>query len=178
MSQAAASSAKEPPREEQKRAGKLVQYLTFTLGDEEYGVDILRVQEIRSWEPVSRIPNAPPYEKGVINLRGAIVPIVDLRMRFLLGKAEYTPVTVVVVVRVQSAEKMRMVGIVVDTVSDVILMDQDNIQSSPDFGSEVNTEFICGIGSVEGRMVMLLDIDKLLSFEHPDEASDPASGAE
>lgn len=145
------------------------QFLSFTLGDEEYGVDILRVQEIRSWEPVSRIPNVPSYEKGVVNLRGAIVPIIDLRERFDLGRSFYTPLTVVVVLQVRIGDKIRVMGVVVDTVSDVIDVDKKSIQSSPNFGTKVSTEFINGLVSVNQRMVMLLDVDKLLKLDGVDD---------
>lgn len=127
------------------------------------------MQEIRSWEPVSRIPNVPSYEKGVVNLRGAIVPIIDLRERFQLGRSEYTPLTVVVVLQVHVGDKTRVMGIVVDTVSDVIDVDKKAIQSSPNFGTKVSTEFISGLVSVNKRMVMLLDVDKLLKLEGVDD---------
>lgn len=142
-----------------------IQYLSFVLGKEEYGVDILRVQEIRSWEPVSRVPNVPPYEKGVVNLRGAIVPIIDLRERFSLSKVEYTPLTVVVVLQTGSGSHTRIMGVVVDSVSDVISVDKAEIQGAPDFGTKVSNEFINGLVSVSERMVMLLDVDKLLMLE-------------
>ncbi len=145
------------------------QFLSFTLGKEEYGVDILRVQEIRSWEPVSRIPNVPSYEKGVVNLRGAIVPIIDLRERFGLGLSQYTPMTVVVVLQAHIGDKTRVMGVVVDAVSDVIDIDKKNIQSAPNFGAKVSTEFISGLISVSQRMVMLLDVDKLLKLDGVDE---------
>jgi purine-binding chemotaxis protein CheW len=144
------------------------QFLSFTLGTEEYGVDILRVQEIRSWEPVSRIPNVPPYEKGVVNLRGSIVPIIDLRERFDLGHSQYTPLTVVVVLQARIGEKSRVMGVVVDAVSDVIDVDKKSIQSSPNFGAKVSTEFINGLVSINQRMVMLLDVDKLLKLDGVD----------
>jgi len=151
---------------EEKKQEHLVQFLSFTLGDEEYGVDILRVQEIRSWEPVSRIPNVPSYEKGVVNLRGAIVPIVDLRERFGLGHVEYTPLTVVVVLQTQTeAGQTRIMGVVVDSVSDVVDVDKKTIQDAPNFGTKVSTEFINGLASVNERMVMLLDVEKLLKLE-------------
>jgi len=151
---------------EEKKLEHLVQFLSFTLGDEEYGVDILRVQEIRSWEPVSRIPNVPSYEKGVVNLRGAIVPIVDLRERFGLGHVEYTPLTVVVVLQTQTeAGQTRIMGVVVDSVSDVVDVDKKTIQDAPNFGTKVSTEFINGLASVNERMVMLLDVEKLLKLE-------------
>ncbi len=141
------------------------QFLTFILGQEKYGIDILRVQEIRSWEPVSRIPNVPSYEKGVVNLRGAIVPITDLRERFNLKHADYTPVTAVIVVHAKSESKTRTMGVVVDAVSEVVDVDKNVIQSSPDFGAKVSTEFISGLAAVDNRMIILLDMDKLLDLE-------------
>jgi purine-binding chemotaxis protein CheW len=151
---------------EEKKLENLVQFLSFTLGDEEYGVDILRVQEIRSWEPVSRIPNVPAYEKGVVNLRGAIVPIVDLREKFGIGHLEYTPLTVVVVLQTQNeVGQARIMGVVVDSVSDVVDIDKKTIQDAPDFGTKVSTEYINGLASVNERMVMLLDVEKLLKLD-------------
>jgi purine-binding chemotaxis protein CheW len=151
---------------EEKRVENLVQFLSFTLGNEEYGVDILSVQEIRSWEPVSRIPNVPDYEKGVVNLRGAIVPIIDLRERFGLGHLEYSPLTVVVVLQMQTEEgQTRIMGVVVDSVSDVIDVDKKTIQEAPNFGTKVSTEFINGLASVNDRMVMILDVEKLLKLD-------------
>jgi purine-binding chemotaxis protein CheW len=147
----------------------IIQYLSFVLGKEEYGVDILRVQEIRSWEPVSRVPNVPAYEKGVVNLRGAIVPIIDLRERFTLSKVEYTPLTVVVVLQTGSGSHTRIMGVVVDSVSDVISVERTEIQGAPDFGTKVSNEFINGLVSVSERMVMLLDVDKLLILENTEQ---------
>lgn len=141
------------------------QYLSFTMDNEEYGVDILRVQEIRSWEPVSRVPNVPYYEKGVINLRGSIVPIIDLRERFRLKFTDYTPLTVVVVLQTKDGIKSRTMGVVVDSVSDVITIDRNKIQDAPDFGAKVSNEFIHGLVSVNERMVILLDVEKLLKLE-------------
>jgi purine-binding chemotaxis protein CheW len=152
-----------------KNSDTTIQYLSFVLGKEEYGVDILRVQEIRSWEPVSRVPNVPYYEKGVVNLRGAIVPIIDLRERFSLSKAEYTPLTVVVVLQTGSGSHTRIMGVVVDSVSDVISIERNEIQGAPDFGTKVSNEFINGLVSVNERMVMLLDVDKLLTIEAYDQ---------
>ena len=166
MSQAAEINSTEA---DNKPATASTQFLSFTLGNEEYGVDILRVQEIRSWEPVSRIPNVPSYEKGVVNLRGAIVPIIDLRERFALGRSQYTPLTVVVVLQARIGDKTRVMGVVVDAVSDVINVDKKNIQSSPNFGTKVSTEFINGLVSVNQRMVMLLDVDKLLKLDGVDD---------
>jgi purine-binding chemotaxis protein CheW len=145
-----------------------LQFLSFTLGKEEYAVDILRVQEIRSWEPISRIPNVPSYEKGVVNLRGAIVPIIDLRERFNLGSSVYTPLTVMVVLQAFIGGKIRVMGVVVDSVSDVINVNRKSIQNSPSFGHRVSTEYISGLVSVDQHMVMLLDVDKLLKLDGVD----------
>lgn len=141
------------------------QMLTFTLGDETYGVDILRVQEIRGWTPVTRIPQTPPHVLGVLNLRGSIVPIVDLRMRFMLKHAEYTPLTVIIVLSVESPAGRRDFGVVVDGVSDVIDVASTDIKPAPDLGNQVSTEFIEGLASVSDHMVMLLDIDRLIGGE-------------
>jgi purine-binding chemotaxis protein CheW len=146
------------------------QFLSFALDNEEYAVDILRVQEIRSWEPVSRIPNVPRYEKGVVNLRGSIVPIIDLREKLGIKFTEYTPLTVVVVLQAtDSDKKTRTMGVVVDSVSDVINLDMTKIQDAPDYGAKVNNEFISGLVSVNERMVILLDVDKLLKLEELEE---------
>jgi len=138
------------------------QVLTFTLGDETYGVDILRVQEIRGWSPVTRVPQAPPHVLGVLNLRGSIVPIVDMRMRFSLERAEYTALTVIIVLSVESSTGRRDFGVVVDGVSDVIDVAKSDVKPAPDFGAHVSTEFIKGLAAVSERMVMLLDIDRLI----------------
>lgn len=151
------------PHKEQANDG---QFLSFALDNEEYCVDILSVQEIRSWEPVSRIPNVPHYEKGVVNLRGSIVPIIDLREKLGIKFTDYTPLTVVIVMQTTDNHKnTRTVGVVVDSVSDVINLDTTTIQDAPDFGAKVNNEFINGLVSVNGRMVILLDVDKLLQLE-------------
>ncbi len=139
------------------------QFLTFILGEENYGVDILRVQEIKGWSPVTKIPNTPDYLRGVLNLRGTIVPIVDLRMRFHQPDVEYTAVTVVIVLSVHSEDRERTIGIVVDGVSDVLSVSDGEIKPTPDFGGTIGTEFIHGLLSIEEQMVMLLDIDLLLS---------------
>ncbi len=150
---------------EDSKPEDFAQFLSFTLGDEEYGVDILSVQEIRSWEPVSRIPNVPYYEKGVVNLRGAIVPIIDLRERFNLAHSDYTNLTVVVVLQANINHQNRTMGVVVDSVSDVINVEKQSIQSAPDFGTKVSTEFINGLASVNQKMLMLLDVKKLLKLD-------------
>ncbi len=154
---------------EQKQVANAVQFLSFILGNEQYAVDILRVQEIRSWESVSRIPNVPSYEKGVVNLRGAIVPVIDLRDKFNLGHAEYTPMTVVVILQTEINGKNRIMGVVVDAVSNVIDIDKTTIQSPPEFGTKVSTEYINGLAAVDEQMVMLLDVDKLLKLDDVDD---------
>ena len=141
------------------------QYLTFTLDGEEYGVEILRVQEIKGWMPVTRVPNTPSYMQGVLNLRGTIVPIIDLRMRFNLDKADYTPVTVVIVLTIRDGERRRTLGVVVDGVSDVVTVDRDELKPPPDFGTSVNTDFIDGVATADEKMIMLLDIDRLLTSD-------------
>lgn len=151
-----------------KERENAAQYLSFTLDNEEYGVDILRVQEIRSWEPVSRIPNVPHYEKGVVNLRGSIVPIIDLREKLCIKYTEYTPLTVVVVLQTNDVNKTRTMGVVVDSVSDVIILDKTKIQGTPEFSTKVSNEFINGLVTVNERMVILLDVDKLLKLEDLD----------
>ena len=151
------------------------QVLTFTLGDETYGVDILRVQEIRGWSPVTRIPQAPAHVLGVLNLRGSIVPIVDLRMRFNLEHAEYTPLTVIIVLSIESAVGRRDIGLVVDGVSDVIDVPQADVKPAPELGQHVSTEFIEGLAAVAGRMVMLLDIDRLIGEDVTGVATVPAA---
>lgn len=141
------------------------QFLTFSLANEEYGVDILRVQEIKGWTPVTHIPNAPAYLKGVLNLRGTIVPIVDLRMRFNLDAIEYTPTTVVIVLSLMNEGRERTFGIVVDAVSDVLNIAPGDVRPKPDFGTVVDADFIQGLATVGEHMVMLLDIDCLLRPE-------------
>lgn len=135
------------------------QYLTFILGEEHYGVDILRVQEIKGYTAVTRIPNTPPHIKGVLNLRGAIVPIVDLRAKFSMAAVEPTMFTVIVVVVVRS----RIMGIIVDAVSDVLDIAAKEIQPPPNFGSRVDTSFIQSIAKSGDKLITLLDIDRVLS---------------
>jgi len=138
------------------------QYLTFLMADEEYGLDILRVQEIRGWSSVTKIPNTPGYVKGVINIRGTIVPIIDLRERFSMDRIEYSQTTVVIVVKVISEEKERVMGVVVDAVSDVYSVQHDAIKEPPDFGSAISIDFVRGLAPVDEKMLILLEIDKLL----------------
>ncbi|MDH5190642.1 MAG: chemotaxis protein CheW [Gammaproteobacteria bacterium] len=143
--------------------GDNAQFLSFILAGEHYGIDILRVQEIKGWTPVTRVPQTPQHMKGVLNLRGTVVPIVDMRMRFSLEEIEYTPLTVVIVMSVKSDTGERLVGIVVDAVSDVLNVPAENIKPTPDFGDKVSTEFINGLASVDDKMVMLLDVDQLFN---------------
>lgn len=134
------------------------QFLSFTLGDEEYGVEILRVQEIRGYDNVTAIAHAPAFVKGVINLRGTIVPIVDLRIKFALGEARYDEFTVVIILSVAN----KVIGIVVDGVSDVIDFTPESVQPPPRLGSVVDTGHILGMGAREDAMVILVDIERLL----------------
>jgi purine-binding chemotaxis protein CheW len=138
------------------------QVLTFVLGNETYGVDILRVQEIRGFSAVTKIPHAPSHVLGVLNLRGSIVPIVDLRMRFSLERAEYNAVTVIIVLSVQSSTGRRDFGVVVDGVSDVVDVNKAEVRPAPELGSASATEYILGLVPVAERMVVLLDIDCLI----------------
>ncbi len=134
------------------------EYLTFTLGNEEYGIDILKVQEIRGWEPPTRIAKAPPFLLGVINLRGVIVPIVDMRIKFELGEPTYDQFTVVIILNVAG----RVVGMVVDGVSDVIQLGADNLKPAPEFSSTLDTRYILGLGTVGERMIIVVDIEQLM----------------
>jgi len=139
------------------------QYLTFMLGGEEYGINILKVQEIRGWNSVTSIPNTSDYVLGVVNLRGIVVPIVDLRVRFNLDKANFNPTTVVVIVKALHADKERTVGMVVDAISDVYNISAEDICDAPDLGRAVTTEFITGLTTVDEKMVIILNIDLLIN---------------
>lgn len=134
------------------------EFLTFVLGGEEYAIDILKVQEIRGYEAVTPIAHAPEFIKGVINLRGAIVPIIDLRIKFGLGKPEYTPFTVVVILNVGT----RVVGIVVDAVSDVIEVGESQMQAPPDFSRAVDVRYITALAMLAERMLIVVDIEGLM----------------
>lgn len=140
------------------------QFLTFILASEEYGVDILRVQEIKGWDAVTQVPNTPEYVRGVINLRGTIVPIIDLRIRFSMEQLEYGPTTVVIVLKVMSGnDDSRIMGIVVDGVSDVYNVKDDEINAAPDFGDGVDSTFVKGLATVDEKMVIILDVDHMLN---------------
>lgn len=138
------------------------QVLTFVLATEHYGVDILRVQEIRGWSSITKIPHAPSHVLGVLNLRGSIVPIVDLRMKFALERAEYTPTTVTIVLCIATATGSRNVGVVVDAVSDVKDVNRAEVKPAPELMGYSATEHILGLLALEGQMTMLLDIDRLI----------------
>ena len=153
--QVSASSAKQGPSADTEPQ----EFLTFTLGKEEYGIEILKVQEIRSYEVVTTIANAPDFIKGVVNLRGTIVPIVDMRIKFNLGEVDYTQFTVVIILNVAG----RVVGMVVDSVSDVLQLSGEQIREAPQFGASLDTEYITGLGTVDQRMLILVDIEKLMT---------------
>ncbi|GLR11059.1 chemotaxis protein CheW [Mixta theicola] len=146
-----------------KLAGETVgqEFLVFTLGDEEYGIDILKVQEIRGYDQVTRIANTPAFIKGVTNLRGVIVPIIDLRVKFAQPDVQYNDNTVVIVLNLEH----RVVGIVVDGVSDVLSLTTDQIRPSPEFAVTMSTEYLTGLGALGERMLILVDIEKLLSSD-------------
>ncbi len=141
------------------------QYLTFILAQEEYGVDILRVQEIKGWSKTTPIPNTPDYIKGVMNLRGSIVPIIDLRERFGLEPLEYGPMTVVIVLSVQSEDRERLMGVVVDAVSDVYNVKPEDLKPAPDLGDRLRSEFVKGLATVDEKLVIVVDIDSLLNSD-------------
>jgi len=141
------------------------QILTFSLNNEEYGVNILQVNEIREWTSITTIPDAPSYVRGVLNLRGNIVPIIDLRMRFSIEPIDYGPTTVVILLNIQNSETENVIGIVVDSVSDTHAISKEDIRSKPTVGGFIDIEYIKGLVNVDECLVMLLDINKLLS-EH------------
>ncbi len=138
------------------------QVLTFCLDAETYGVDILRVQEIRGWSPVTRIPKSPPHVLGVLNLRGSIVPIVDLRVRFSLERAEFTPLTVIIVLSILTPTGRSEFGLVVDSVSDVVDISVNDLKEAPNLGGKLNSDFIQCLATVADRMLILLDVDALV----------------
>jgi purine-binding chemotaxis protein CheW len=135
------------------------EFLAFKLGSEEYGIDILKVQEIRGYEAVTRIANAPEFIKGVINLRGIIIPVVDMRIKFKLGEPVYDQFTVVIILNING----RVVGMVVDAVSDVTTLQPEQIRPAPDMGSAFSNDYLIGLGTIDERMLILVDINKLMS---------------
>ena len=144
---------------QEQTTGEGRELLTFTLGTEEYGIDILKVQEIRGYDAVTTIANSPDFIKGVINLRGIIVPIVDMRIKFKLGSVTYDETTVVIILNIAN----RVVGMVVDGVSDVTTLKPEEIRPPPEFGAGLDVQYLQGLGTVDDRMIILVDIDKLMS---------------
>ena len=149
------------PASDNNSSEPVQEFLTFTLGSEEYAIDILRVQEIRGYDQVTAIANSPAFIKGVINLRGAIVPIVDLRIKFNLPSVTYDPFTVVIILNVLN----RIVGIVVDSVSDVLALTRNEIKPAPEFGGSFDTQYLMGLATVEERMLILVNIEQLMSSQ-------------
>jgi purine-binding chemotaxis protein CheW len=147
------------PAAESRGVLKALEFLAFTLGEEEYGIDIQKVQELRGYEAVTRIANAPEFIKGVVNLRGIIVPIIDMRIKFNLGTPSYDQFTVVIILNISG----RVMGMVVDSVSDVITLTTEQIRPAPDMGAELDVAYMIGLGVLEERMLILTDIDKLMS---------------
>ncbi|MBF0118004.1 MAG: purine-binding chemotaxis protein CheW [Desulfobacterales bacterium] len=137
------------------------QYVTFTVAEEEYGIDILQVQEIISYKGFTKIPNVSSFVKGVLNLRGAVVPVIDLRIKFKMEEKKYNKYTVIVIVVVSG----KTMGIIVDAVSDVVGLNKNEIQPTPEFAAKINTDFIKGMGKKKDSFIILLDIEKILSFE-------------
>ena len=150
----------------QSNNSRVEQFLTFELAGEAYGVEILKVQEIRGWEAVRVIPNTPAFVKGVLNLRGSVVPIIDLRERFSLEHSDYSPKTVVIVLCVEHGANQFVMGIVADAVSDVLDINLEDVKRAPNFGSKIDTRYMRGMHVYKKKMIMLLDVDKLLN---PDE---------
>jgi len=143
-------------------AGAVHQYLSFFLGGEEYGADILSVQEIKGWDTITRVPYSPDYILGVINLRGSIVPVVDLRVRFALANAAFDAATVIIVVHVAGTRGERVVGIVVDAVSDVYSVASESIRPPPDIMGSVDHMFVTGLADLDGKLLIILDIERLV----------------
>ncbi len=144
------------------REGK---YLTFTLAEEEYGIGILKIREIIGMMPITSVPRTPKFVKGVINLRGKVIPVVDLRLRFGMEEIDYTERTCIIVVEVESGSGQVIIGIVVDSVSEVLNIKAEEIEDTPTFGTRLNTDYILGMAKMEGRVKILLDIDRVLSAE-------------
>jgi purine-binding chemotaxis protein CheW len=171
MSKAMAAGADKPGSADEQ------QYLTFMLAGEEYGVDILRVQEIKGWDRATRIPHTPEFVLGVINLRGAVVPILDLRRRFGLETVEFGPTTVVIVVRAGGPRGERTVGIVVDAVSEVYNVDPDDMKPPPDVCGSVDSIFVKSLATIDKKMLILLDVDRLIGSSLAEEAAPGVAAA-
>ncbi|MFC5521870.1 chemotaxis protein CheW [Polaromonas jejuensis] len=140
---------------------RALEYLSFTLSQEEYGIDIQKVQELRGYDAVTRIANAPEHIKGVVNLRGIIAPIVDMRIKFNLGTPSYDQFTVVIILNIGN----RVMGMVVDSVSDVITLTPEQIKPAPEMGAVLDTEYLIGLGTLDERMLILVDLEKLMSSD-------------
>jgi len=140
-------------------------YLTFTLAGEEYGIGILKIKEIIGMMPITSVPQTPDFVKGVINLRGKVIPVVDLRRRFGMKAIDYTERTCIIVVEIQGQTRTVMIGIVVDSVSEVLNIKREDTEDTPTFGTRLNTDYILGMAKIEGGVKILLDIDKVLSAE-------------
>lgn len=166
------SEAEKTAGSQPQARGREGKYLTFVLGDEEYGVEILKVREIIGLMEITSVPQTPDFIKGVINLRGKVIPVIDLRLKFGMDPAEYTEETCIIVVDINQT----MIGILVDTVSEVLDISAGQIEPPPSFGSRIDTEFILGMGKVKDRVKILLEIDKVLSSEELTRASE-ASGS-
>ncbi|MDP2680047.1 MAG: chemotaxis protein CheW [Rhodoferax sp.] len=147
------------PNQSDALAPQALEFLSFTLGHEEYGIDIQKVQELRGYDTVTRIANAPAHIKGVVNLRGIIVPIIDMRIKFNLGEPSYDQFTVVIILNMDK----RVMGLVVDSVSDVITLTPDQVRPPPEMGALLDTAYLIGLGTVAQRMLILVDINKLMS---------------
>jgi len=162
---------------DQAGGGTLRKVLIFSLGAEVYGVDILRLKEIRGWSPVTRLPHTPAYLLGVLNLRGVVVPVIDLRLRFGLSATQVTPVTVIIVLSLQSAEGRRECGIVVDSVRDVLDIDTQGIRPAPALDGASGNEFIEGIATAEDQMLILVDAQRLATSDSSSSSSSAAQAA-
>jgi purine-binding chemotaxis protein CheW len=162
----ATQARNQPEPNKGRAAGQDGKFLTFSLANEEYGIDILKVREIIGLMPIRTVPQTPGFVKGVINLRGKVIPVVDLRLKFAMSEAEYTDRTSIIVVDVKlSPEKSIHIGIVVDSVSEVVNIKADDIEAAPAFGSRLNTEYILGMAKIGKGVKILLDIDRILAGE-------------
>lgn len=170
LAERSVSASAAPSTEKAMAAGGSNEFLTFALGDEEYGIEILKVQEIRGYDVVTSIANAPAFIKGVINLRGSIVPIVDLRIKFNIENIEYNSLTVVIILNIVN----RVVGIVVDSVSDVVILSEEQLKPVPEMSSKFDTKYIQALGTLDERMLILMDIEKLITSTEMGLVSDSA----
>lgn len=144
-------------------SGREGKYLTFRLGNEEYGVGIMRIREIIGMMPITSVPQTPPFVKGVINLRGKVIPVIDLRLRFSMDEIEYDERTCIIVLEISGREAQLQIGVVVDSVSEVLNIREDDIEDTPAFGVRLNTDYILGMAKSGGGVKILLDIDRVLT---------------